>query len=532
MSRTDPPSHSSRFVFLNRGLPWLTAALALAAYVTTVPPGLTFEHHGTDGGDLVTAAYTLGVPHPTGYPTYTLLAWLVSHLLPWGTIAYRVNLLSATCAAATVGLCCHIAQRLLVSNRTEPRTWYLALAASLSLAFSPLFWSQGIIAEVYALLALFATLLLWAVIRWRRSGRDRWLLLAALTLGLGLGNHVILALVAPACLILLWPERRRWFRIRLVVPALALFFAGLGIYAYLPLAAAHHPPVNWGNPQTWERFFWVVTGEQYQSFVLGLDLKQIPQRLYAWAALAGEQFGWWGLLLVLAGAWRWGQRDRTVGYFGPAWLLPLSLYAFLYDTGDAHVYLVAVLPLAALWWAEGARHLVQLAGRLKPIWQRLALVLLILLPFISLALNWQATSLRGDDSVQDYVNQVLDAVAPDSLVVVRGDRPTFALWYALYAEGQRPDVAVVSGPLLAYIWYRNHARHLYPALSIPEPAQDTETFDDLVRELVAQNLERRPIYATDPKEAWFSWFEFERESDGIVYRIRSGGKTPPQASSP
>ena len=73
----------------------------LPIYLATLAPGLTFEHYGTDGGDLITAARTLGVPHPTGYPTYTLLAWLFSHL-PVGIIAYRVNLLSAISAAGAV----------------------------------------------------------------------------------------------------------------------------------------------------------------------------------------------------------------------------------------------------------------------------------------------------------------------------------------------------------------------------------------------------------------------------------------------
>ena len=73
----------------------------------------------------------------------------------------------------------------------------------------------------------------------------------------------------------------------------------------LPLAAARRPPVNWGNPQTWERFLWVVTGKQYQMFAFGLNLEEMPGRVAAWAALLGDQFGWWGLAIALVGAWGW-----------------------------------------------------------------------------------------------------------------------------------------------------------------------------------------------------------------------------------
>ena len=92
------------------------AGAALAVYVATLAPGLTFEHNGADGGDLITAAHTLGVPHPSGYPTYTLLAWLASQL-PVGTIAYRANLLSAVCASLAAGLTCLSAQIVLAGSR-------------------------------------------------------------------------------------------------------------------------------------------------------------------------------------------------------------------------------------------------------------------------------------------------------------------------------------------------------------------------------------------------------------------------------
>jgi hypothetical protein len=76
---------------------------SLSTYLATLAPSITWRHDGADGGDLITAAYTLGIPHPTGYPLYVLLARLFT-FLPWGGIAYRVNLMSAFFAAATVPL--------------------------------------------------------------------------------------------------------------------------------------------------------------------------------------------------------------------------------------------------------------------------------------------------------------------------------------------------------------------------------------------------------------------------------------------
>jgi hypothetical protein len=503
-----------------RWLPLLASGAALAAYLVTLAPGLTFEHSGTDGGDLIAAASTLGIPHPSGYPTYTLLAWLFTHL-PVGVIAYRVNLLSACCAAVTVGVLCRIAQYLMPADEHP-----LAIpgATALTFAFSSLLWSQAVISEVYALLVLFAALLLLLLIRFRSGGSDRYLWLTGLTFGLGLGNHLILALSAPAAALLLWPERRRWFRVRALLPTALLFLAGLSVYAYLPLAAARQPPVNWGNPQTWDRFLWVVTAEQYQPFAFGLELAQLPGRLVAWADLIGRQFGWWGLAISLAGAGSWWQRDRRFSLFALAWMLLVGVYALLYDTGDSHVYLLCVFLLAALWWGEGTRYLLRLVQHRRPASKCPALVAILLLPLVSLGLHWQAADPDDDWQVHNYVQQALDGVAPGGLVVVRGDRPTFALWYGLYAEGQRPDVTVVSGPLMAFAWYREQMRTLYPELILVEPTADGVTIDDLVRDLISGNLPLRPVYATDPKEEWEAWFDFVKEGDVPIYRALPKGR--------
>ncbi len=509
------------------------AGLALLVYVATLAPGLSVGHNGTDGGDLVAAAWTLGVPHPSGYPTWTLLAWLFTRL-PVGMVAYRANLLSAVCAALSAGLL-YASVRLLTPVRytaapglgEERPQWALlsenagslvAAAAACTLAFSSLLWSQAVIAEVYALLALFASLLLWLVLRWRAGGRDKLLWLAGFVLGLGLGNHLTLILGVPAFFLLLWPERRRWLRLRVLLPAFLFVLAGLAVYVYLPLAARGDPPVNWGNPRTWEGFLWVVTGRQYQQFAFGLDPAAVPARLANWTWLLGDQFGWWGLALALAGgAWLW-RRDRAFALGSLAWMALVGTYAFFYDTGDSQAYLLPALVLLAAWWAEGARGLLRIVASWRQDRVQVALVVLLLLPLVSLGLHWQAADPDDDWLVHTYIRQTLAGVEPGSLVVVRGDGPTFALWYGQYVEDKRPDVSVVSGPLLAYIWYRDQVRRQAPHLVVPEPGPGEVTSGDLTRDLIAGNLPERAVYATDPGDDWHEWFDFERIEGSPVYR--------------
>jgi hypothetical protein len=90
----------------------LAGLAALALYARTLAPGLTWAHHAADGGDLLAAALTAGVPHPSGYPIYQMLLRAAIVLFP-GEPARAGNWLSALCAAVAVVLFADLAGRML-----------------------------------------------------------------------------------------------------------------------------------------------------------------------------------------------------------------------------------------------------------------------------------------------------------------------------------------------------------------------------------------------------------------------------------
>ena len=74
--------------------------IALVGYCLTISPDLTLE----DSGELAVASMYAGVPHPPGYPVWTLYTWLFTELVPISNIAFRVALSSAVAAALSSGL--------------------------------------------------------------------------------------------------------------------------------------------------------------------------------------------------------------------------------------------------------------------------------------------------------------------------------------------------------------------------------------------------------------------------------------------
>jgi len=216
----------------------VVGALALFIYSYTLSPGVTLE----DSGELIVAAYNLGVPHPPGYPIWTVLAWLFT-LLPLGTVAWRVNLLSAVFGAAAVGLAAMVTAatvRLILAavpafrgrigaGDRERIGVCVALAAGLMLAMSAGLWSQAVIAEVYTLNAFFFMAIVALVFAWTYRPEHMSLLYwMAFLFGLGLTNHQTLVLMLPAFLPPIWLNNRRLFW------QLLMFGAGLlGLMAWL-----------------------------------------------------------------------------------------------------------------------------------------------------------------------------------------------------------------------------------------------------------------------------------------------------------
>src|SRR5207248_4772115 len=124
---------------LKWGLPALVALGVFPVYLRTLAPTVV----GGDTPELITVAYTMGVAHPPGYPLFTMLAKLFT-LFPFGTVAWRVNLLSAICdTAATIII-------LLAVRRWARNQWAGVLAAGL-FPFSPLISRYVIVVVVFVL---------------------------------------------------------------------------------------------------------------------------------------------------------------------------------------------------------------------------------------------------------------------------------------------------------------------------------------------------------------------------------------------
>ena len=163
-----PPLHAGRWKLQAA----LVVLVTFGVYLYTTPRTVTLE----DSGLFLMASHFGGVAHPPGYPLHSLLGKLFT-LLPVGSVAFRVHLLSALSASLTCAAVFWIARSLI--GRSAP-SW----AAGLGYGFSLVFWSQAIVAEVYTLNTLMTFLLLACCLQFASSGNPRLLPWIGLIYGL------------------------------------------------------------------------------------------------------------------------------------------------------------------------------------------------------------------------------------------------------------------------------------------------------------------------------------------------------------
>jgi hypothetical protein len=205
-----PPGPPPHVPPLFRGMDWLsfivTTLAVFIGYWWTLAPDVTLE----DSGELAVASMYAGVPHPPGYPVWTIYTWLFTVLVPVSNIAYRVALASAFAGAFSCGLIALMVSRgssMFIEGITEfknlERKWENALCvvsgfvAGMLYGFNGFMWSQSVIVEVYTLSVLSMVIVMVCLLRWIYAPHQhRYLYAAFFWFGITFNNHQSLLVLA------------------------------------------------------------------------------------------------------------------------------------------------------------------------------------------------------------------------------------------------------------------------------------------------------------------------------------------------
>lgn len=430
----------------------LVYVVALWLYVPTATRGIS----GEDAGELLGAAAAPipGVPHPSGYPVWVLLARGAALGFEVGTIPQRVAWLSGLLAALAAVLA-YLFTRCFVGGMTGR---IAAAGLAVVLAASDTVWSQSTIPEVYTLNLFFLLAVLLCFRRFGETDGRGWFFGGVVLYGLSLGNHHTMGALGPAIalyVVLVRPAVvRRW---RWHLASLALLALTLCTYLYFPWAASQDPYVNWGDPHNLERTIDHALRRQYTNAepdpaIAMRSVSGFVTRVGVFGQELGEQFP---LLVCALALFGWGvlwRRQRLDAWFllgiagacslGIVWMTNFKLvFEHMYATSLFFIPTYAMLTIFAAiglaWWLDRLRG--RVSARVVAVLGGLtALVLVMTTVRANLPHNDRSTQYW----VEDYVHAVLDGLEPNALVLPSGDHHTFPLIYLLCVECRRPDVVL------------------------------------------------------------------------------------------
>lgn len=473
--------------------------LALLVYNATLTPSLSYL--SPDGNELATVPYILGLAHSTGYPLYTWLGKLFT-FLPFD-VAHSMNLMSATMGAGGVALMYGVLLILLEWLRTRPVAIQdealllqrvIAAATALFFAFSPTFWSQTGIAEVYAPNLFMVALQLLLLLHWARveeadparQGRPptwrsvAWFGAFCLAFALSTGTHFSNLGFGLGYLVFVLAVNWRFaFKPRALVVGIGLFVLGMLQHLWLPYKANTlvDVPMLGNAPKTWRGFYNYTLGA-FSNFKFAFTWAEVPDRIVIYLDLLRHEFSFLGILVGVVGMWVLLLRQPRRW-----WLLILMYFVHLvfftqYRVFDLEVFFIPAHYVFALFIGAGLGWLLfMIAGWARSRWPGMswlrtyglaggAVILVLLLPVaLQLTSHWEGNDRSGDVAINDFYLNVFDSeVLPqDAVLLGQGGVFGYDMFYWQLAYEMRLDV-------------------LIPQLSRPEPG--------------SVDLANRPVYST------------------------------------
>jgi transmembrane protein TMEM260 (protein O-mannosyltransferase) len=405
-------------------------------------PGVSFW----DTAELQTVAPVLGTAHPTGFPTYVLFGFVANVLLaPFGDPASRMNLFAGLCVAVAAAVTVDLVRAL-------TRSVALGVMAGLGLAFTGIVWNIATHAEAHALHLALVAILLRLLVAWEEDERDRTLVAAAVVFGLAAGNHSLTLLLAlPLALYLVAVDSDVLRRPRLIVACVGVAVLTVAlVYLELPLRAGpFRAPIVYGQPETWDGFWYIALAEQFRGSVVGA-FDGLPAKAVDLVARTVDAFGPLAVFVPLAFVVTAVRRPHYALLTGSAVAITCFFAASYVNAMIDRYYVVPVL-LVWTWFAILGEGVARMAGsgfdddgrrRLQPVVALVLVGVLLVSTGIELGDRYGSIDRSHDVAASEWLDRTLATIEPDAVIVSWWSYST-PLWYAQVIEGRRPDISII-----------------------------------------------------------------------------------------
>ena len=426
------------------------ALLLCGTFISTAAPTVFLG----DSGEIISAAYTLGIGHPPGYPLYMLFSKIFT-FIPAGDIAFRANLLSVFFAVLVFLAFYFTASYGLKVVFKEGKSTTLNLTAllfSCIYCFSYIFWFQTGNAKggIYIMAQLFTLLSILACMKFVFEKNIRYFYLSAYLAGFLPVIHHSAALVTVFVLAALV------LNIKKVKPKDAVFGGSLFLlslltpHLFLFIRAKASPVVHWGDIETFTQVFNHILRKVYFTLPRGPLTPQVAvfklkgylgQFLYCYRP---------GIIFAAAGLVFLFLRKRGLFYFASVFLV-LNLSAVIYLTGRSYApfntYMntnfFLITDVAAILAAAAGFYglLGLLTGRFSK-FKPAAVMLCFIFPVSSFVTNYPVNNQSAKFLAYDNANNDMKTLKDGDILFAEEDFQVFNIMYLKYVKHMYPGITI------------------------------------------------------------------------------------------
>lgn len=411
---------------------WAAVLLGVAVLVLdvrTLAPSILWS----DEAEFQLQTAVLGVPHQTGYPLYILMGKLWTLLIPLGSIAYRINLLSAVWGAITVLLV-----YLAIKRVTKARL--AAFAAATALAVSPAFWQQSSIAGVRTFHTAFVALITLLSIGVLQGQAPLEAL--ALAVGLGLTHHRMTLFLLPGVAWVMLQAPQGWRSAVRRLPRLALLVLAPQVLYLFPLLRG-----QWASMNGFLSFA-LATNEaptvlaKSQAEVVGQYGNQVLPSLWRAFTPVGLIIAVIGLATLFISARNEMRARRALGVYLAIGIPVNVIFAGIHFTEDPNKYLTHGLTLMAIVLGIGLAHVPAWLARSHRKAQLALATLGLALPILSGIASFPFANQSGLNWIGPFTLDMMTGVESGSIIVADWSF-AWPMRYHQGVDGQRRDVTVL-----------------------------------------------------------------------------------------
>lgn len=493
----------------------LASLLSFIVYWQTLAPTITWRHDGADGGDLLSAIYTLGIPHPNGFPLYVLLGQIFAKL-PFPDPAFRINLASAFCAVLATAI-------VYLINYELTKSCFASFIASLIFATSFTFWSQALITEVYTLHVLLISAVVYLFLRWYQVRSTQLCHLAFFVFGLSLTNHLTSFLLLPAIFYLLWATLgKKTLNFKFLIRNFLFLLLGFSLYLYLPLRARAHPLAYWGDISTLSGFVNHITAASYRKFLFDYSLFEVFDNFLDFWGLSLKNFGYLGVILAATGFYHVYDNQRKLASFLTIGFISFAFFNINYKVATIKPYFLPCFFIFSLFIGTGVKNFLEFFGGL-----RLEMVVAVILVFVfgvKFSKNYPGVDLSQDREAAKYGGEAFAVLPQGSIVLAESDRFIFTLLYFQRVVNTRLDVLVTGTSFGLDANEIARIQRYYPQIVVREEIVRTHEEElKILEEFIENNLGKHAIFLTLQRRAQVGekakWGDFELQAKGSLYEV-------------